>query len=1115
MWNFKSLQKPLMALFLLCLFPMGALAQGTVKGTVVDEAGEAIIGASVQVQGAKTGAITDFNGNFSVQAASNATLVISYVGYITETVKVNGRSDISVVLKEDITTLNDVVVIGYGVQKKSDLTGAVASVKGEDIKNLSTTDAAAAMQGKVSGVQIINTSGDPTAGASIRVRGYSSNSGSLGPLIIVDGLKVDGIQYLDPTLIESMEVLKDAASAAIYGAQAGNGVVLITTKNGSKGQAHVTYSLKAASQRLGKKAELFRAKDYIEYHKYLGDMTETELVNNAYYSQVYYYDVNDAEKTNKMTGIYNDALLQKVKDKEIFLGDGVAGTERFDTDWYDEVFENSWSLQHNITVEGGNDKGRFLAGLGIVNNDGMVKGDKDVYKRFTGQINAEYKFFDWLSVQSNTSIEKYKSKSLSKGYGSFLNAVVSIDPLTPAYIYDTADFGQGLAELWDDGRNPGHVPLPAGYTDENPIWYGTSKYMEEATANPLAQRDRSNGYSEGVNVRGSFAANLMPINGLTITSRLGYRIAQGNSHNYSEPYTLNSMAKSETYSISASTNASLYYQWENFANYVKQFGQHNIGAMIGMSFTKNHWDNTSVSSSDTQMILRAKHAANFRYIDCLNDNGKAHLSVGNTPGDATELSYFGRLSYSFADRYFLQFNFRADAFDASKLSADKRWGYFPSVSAGWTISNEPFFKNAVSTNAVSFLKLRGSWGRNGNVNILSGYKYNASIGLGGYYNFTESGSASESAKPNGVSNPDLTWETSEQVDLGLDARFLNNRLSLTIDWYRKMTKDLLVNITPFPELGFSSQTVNSGEVLNTGFDIEAGWRDNIGDFKYSISANFSPLKNEVKAVNSMLPRYTQGGISGFNQKMQSTFETGHTIWYFRGYEYAGVYSENTYKSAGDDVLDESKLGRPLYYDQNGGITMAPVEDDMKDLGYGIPKFTYGITVNLEYKGFDLTVFGTGASGNKIYNLMMSADRPRVNGLDYWWQNSSKTSTYVTELADGTKETHTKLDYLGKYPDMKAVASDWVFFSSTANIFSGSYFKFKQIQLGYTLPTKFTKKFLVSNLRLSVSLDDFFTITNYPGADPETSSFDNGASRGWDNGNYPTSKKIVFGLNVTF
>ena len=1084
MWNFKSLQKPLVFLFLLCLFPLGALAQGTITGTVNDEAGEPIIGASVKVQGTNTGAITDFNGNFSVQAPSNATLQISYIGYITATVKANGRSNITVTLKEDAQTLNDVVVIGYGVQKKSDLTGAVASVKGDEIKNLTTTDAAAAMQGKVSGVQIINTSGDPAAGASIRVRGYSSNSGSLGPLIIVDGLKVDGIQYLDPSIIESMEVLKDAASAAIYGAQAGNGVVLITTKNGTKGQAHVSYTLKAASQSLGKKADLFRANDYIEYHKYLGDLTDAELEQKAY-----------------TTGFV-------------------------DTDWYDEVFDTSMSWQHNITVEGGNDKGRFLVGLGIVDNDGIVKGDKDTYKRFTGQLNAEYKFFKWLSVQSNTSIEKYKTKRLGNGYGSFLNAVVSIDPLTPAYIYDEADFGDGMAEAWATGQ-PYPVLLPPDYTEENPVWYGTSKYIVEATGNPLARRDVADSYSEGVNVRGSLAANLTPFDFLTITSRLGYRIAQGNGHSYGFPWYLSSMATSGNYSISANTNASLYYQWENFINFNKQFGKHNVGAMVGMSYTKDHWDNTSVSSSDTQQILRGDAAPNFRYIDCLNDNGKAHLTVGNTPGDATALAYFGRVSYSFDDRYFLQFNIRADAFDSSKLAKDKRWGYFPSVSAGWTISNEKFFKNAIPTSAVSFLKLRGSWGRNGNVNILSGYKYNPTIGLGGYYVYNDvatGGGVQEGGAPNGAANPDLTWETSEQVDFGIDARFLDNRLSFTLDWYRKMTKDLLVDINPYPEVGVSTITVNSGEILNTGVDIEVGWRDHVGDFKYSINANFSPLKNEVQAVNELLPRYTQGGISGFNQKVKSTFEAGHTIWYFRGFDYLGVYSQSSYGMVGDKEFNAANEGRPIYggmvpdlnadgsqkVDAEGnaltkwGAVFAPNEDtDMVDLGSGIPKFTYGVTLNLEWKGFDLTVFGTGASGNKIYNLMVSADRPRVNGLNTWWLDSWR------------KDESGNYTIQGKYPDMNYVAKDWVFFSSSANVFSGSYFKFKQIQLGYTIPQSITKKFMVSNLRLSVSLDDYFTITSYPGADPETSSFDNGASRGWDNGNYPTSKKVVFGLNLTF
>lgn len=1033
---YRSIKKPMLLLFLFCLVPLGISAQSIVKGIVKDAMGEPIIGATVRVVGAKDGTVTDLDGRFSLQAQPQSSLRITYVGCEPQTVALQGRTDISVTLQEESSTLNDVVVIGYGVQRKTDLTGAVASVSGDDIKNLTTTDAGAALQGKVGGVQIIN-SGAPGAEAEIRVRGYSSN-GTNTPLLIVDGLKVDNIQYLDPSLIKSVEVLKDAASAAIYGAQAGNGVVLITTKSGanSGGTAHVTYSLKAASQSLGKKADLFHAADYIEYHKYLGDLTDDELQSKGY-----------------------------------------NGT---DTDWYDEVFGNSWSVQHNLTVQGGNDRGHLLASIGIVNNDGMVKGKQDIYKRFTGQLNADYKFFDWLTVVSSTSVEKWKTKALTNGYQSFLNSVVSIDPLTPAYVYDVADMGIGMEAKWNSA-NHGNVMTAPGYTDANPIWYGTSKYIEDATGNPLAMRDRRAATNEGVSVRGSLAANIMPVDWLTFTSRLGYRITHANGHDYSGPFWLSSMAYSDRYTISANTDAGLYYQWENFANFDKQFGKHSVGAMIGMSFTKNHWDNTSNSSSDTAPILEGDAAPNYRYIDFLNANGKAHLTVKNQPGDATELSYFGRLSYNYDSRYYFQFNIRRDAFDASKLSTDHRWGTFPSFSVGWTISNEKFFKEAVSPKAVSFLKLRGSWGKNGNVNILNGYRYRSTIAIGGYYNFTDA--ATSGAGVSGFANPDLTWETAEQVDLGLDARFLNDRLTLGFDWYRKMTRDLLIDIQPFPEIGYSTATYNTGEILNTGVDLELGWRDHVGDFKYSVSTNFSTLKNEVQRVNALLQRYSGVGIDGFNNKLKPTFEAGHPMWYFYGYKYAGV---------------DKETGEALYLDRNGDITKSPTDEDRYDLGAGIPKFTYGITLNMEYKGFDFTLFGTGASGNKIYNLMVSADRPRINGIDTYWKDSWR------QAGDNAK-----------YPDMKKVSTDWIFFSSDAAVFSGSYFKFKQIQLGYTVPAKFTKKLLISDLRFSVSLDDFFTITSYPGADPETSSLNGGQSRGFDNGNYPTSKKVVLGVNLTF
>ena len=1021
----------------------------TVKGQVVSAAdSEPLFGVAIVEKGTNNGVISDQNGKFSIQVKNDAVLTVSCVGFIGQSVKATS-SNVTIRLQEDVKSLDDLVVIGYGVQKKSDLTGAVSSVSADDIKGLATSDAAAALQGKAAGIQIIN-SGDPGAGAEIRVRGYSSNSGNIGPLLIVDGLKVDNIQYLDPSMIESMEILKDAASAAIYGAQAGNGVVLITTKTGAEkgGTSQVTYSFKASRQTLGKKAELFNAKDYIDYQKYIGKL--------------------------------NDAKLQSIN---------YDGT---DTDWYDEAFEPSWSTQHSLTVSGGNKQGHFMTSLNLLNNNGIVKGDKDVYKRFTAQINADYNLFKWLNVSTNNSIEKWSTKGVTRGYQSTLNSVTSIDPLTKPYLPANATEDMFGILMWQKIQEGAAVP-----TTPDGGYYGTSKTIEDATGNPLWQIARRNNENSGLTVRGTAAANLMPVKGLTVTSRLGYRINQSNAHNYDQPWWLSSMAHGDNYSISADANNGLYYQWENFANYVGNFGKHSVGAMVGMSFTKHHNDNVHVESNGSEgKPILSSDKPNFQYINYLLAD--AQKGVGNAPSDAAELAYFGRLSYSYDNRYFLQANFRADAFDNSKLSPTNRWGYFPSVSAGWTISNEKFIKDNVSEDILSFLKIRASWGRNGNINVLNNYRWASTIGLNSvFYQWnpsSNSGAQALGSKPTGLANPDLKWETSEQLDLGIDARFLNNRLTLGIDYYNKNTKDLLISVAPLPEIGVASSWINAGKVNNSGLDIELGWRDQIGDLKYSVNTNFSTLHNEVKEVSSLVDRLTQMDMQGFNNQLVPTFEKGHNVWYFRGYNYAGVSNGQNKDRDGNAIAE----GRAMYYDKNGNITTAPSEEDKTDLGSGIPNFTYGITLSLEYKGFDFTVFGTGAAGNKIYNLMVSADRPEINGINTYWLNSWK------QAGDNAK-----------YPDMKTVATDWTFFSSSAAVHNGSFFKFKQIQLGYTLPKSITKKALINDLRVFVSLDDFFTITSYVGADPETSSFNGGSSRGIDNGMYPTSKKLTLGASLTF
>ena len=1033
MWNFKSLQKPLVALFLLCLFPMGALAQSIVRGTVNDEAGEPIIGASVQVQGTKTGAITDFQGKFSVEAASNATLNITYVGYESQQVKVNGQSNITITLKEDITALNDVVVIGYGVQKKSDLTGAVASVKADALEALSTTDAGAALQGKVSGLNVL-TNGSPGEAADIRIRGYSSNGGNISPLYIVDGLQVDNIQYLDPQMIESIEILKDAASAAIYGARAGNGVVLITTKTGGQSKTNITYTGRATLQNFTRRPLLDRS-DFLKY-------------------MALEYGQDDVDKR-----------LQDFDYNHPYYAGGV-----IDQDWIDAYIEPTWSSQHTLSLSGGNQKGHFLASLNYVHNNGVVRGNKDVYERLTAQINADYTITKWLQVGSNNSIEKWKTKSVSqRGYGSSFEQMIQMDPLTPVYWTDPKEMSLSVKTVYDALQNGTADQNYRLFRDENG-WFANTKYSD-MEGSPLAKRDATDGGSDGFNVRGTLFANLTPIKGLTITSRLGYRLNYSTSHSYSSPFWIGDRGNQTTYSISSNHNTGWYYQWENFANYNFSIEKHNIGVMAGMSYRETNRDNASISSSGADIL--SSYEENFRYIDYLRAD--APKTVGNAPSKTAELAYFGRLTYNYDNRYFFQANFRADAFDSSKLSKDNRWGYFPSFSAGWTISNEKFFKENISPSAISFLKFRASWGRNGNISVLSNYQYAASIAKGSswyQYGVDQIGSSYGSA-PDKMANPSLTWETSEQLDLGLDARFLNNRLSLGIDYYNKHTKDLLFSVNIPTEWGYSSMQGNGGDVLNRGLEFEVGWRDRINDFTYSVNANFTTLKNEVISLADGASATYQKDASSTNYQIRTAFEEGHSIWHLYGYIYEG--------------LDAN--GDPKFKDLNGDNQIG--EDDMTDIGQTIPSFTYGINITAAYKGFDLLINGYGQGGNKILPVIHRTGYK--NTLQYYLDESGKS-----------------------IPDAgKIVSPDIPFWSSTGNMFSGNYFRIKQLQLGYTIPSKITKKAYISNLRFYVSLDDFFTITSYPGLDPETASTNNTTGAGLDWGSYPTMKKLILGVNLSF
>ena len=1012
-----------------------AFAQNrSLSGKVVDGTGAPVVGAAVMLAGnSSNGTVTDMEGQFKMTVPANATLIVSCLGFADKQVQVGNLSVITITLEEDVTYLDETVVIGYGVQKKSDLTGAVASVREDDLKNRSTSDAAAALQGKVAGVQIISNSGAPGSGAQINVRGVSSNSGNIGPLIIVDGLKVSSIQYLEPSLIESMEVLKDAASAAIYGAEAGNGVVLITTKQGGKGQSSITYSAKFINQSLAHKPEMLNAEQFIDY-KGLQGYAIQDMLKNANYN----------------------------------------GT---DTDWFNEYFNPSWSPQHTLTFQGGNKMGHYFASLNYVNQDGIIKGDKDLYKRLSAQLNAGYNLTEWLEVGNNVSIEQWTTKSVSQqGYGSAFESLMTIDPCTPVYWTDPSQFNQDYRNKYN-AVQAGTSEYPYSFLGDENGWFATSAIDETRGGSPFVQRDATEGSSQGINVHGVLFANLKPIKGLVITSRFGFRITQSNNHSYQAPFFSNGKADNKTYTLTATTNSGLYYQWENFANYNKTFAnKHNLNVMAGMSFIKSRSDNVSGTATGSD-ILKG-YDPNFRYLNYVKDDATKKFS--NSPGESASLSYFGRLGYSYDNRYAIQANFRADAFDSSKLSAKNRWGYFPSVSAGWTISNESWIKDVIPVSTLSFLKLRASWGINGNINVLSGYPYSTSISLNSkwyQYHVDETGNVYGSA-PDGLANPNLTWETSNQVDAGLDARFLNNRLSFTFDWFRKETRDLLVSYSPTPEYGVSRVTSNAGNVLNSGIEAELGWKDVIGDFSYGINANFSYLKNRVTYLLPSLPRITQSPASGSNYPNNTVFEVGEPIWYIRGYIYDGVKEDGT----------------PNLRDVNGDGQIS--DADMTNIGKGLPDYTYGVTLNLAWKGLDFIIFGSGQGGCEILNTLY---RPGYhNSLNYFYLNS-----------------RSEKNPNAKFPEPAKVSGDMNFWGSTASVFDGSFFKIRQVQLGYTVPQQWTKKVLINQLRMFVSLDDFFTFTSYPGMDPETATSGSASGRGVDIGAYPSMRKLMLGVNVSF
>ena len=1046
----KSLFRKLTALALSLLVGVSLSAQQkvTISGVVTDDQNEPMIAAGVVQKGTTNGTVTDVDGNFTLTVPAGSVIEFSSVGYVSQEYVAAKTETITIKMLTDTQMIEETVVVGYGVQRKSDVTGSISQVKTEDIQNRTITTPEQALQGKTAGVQLVNSSARPGANPEVRIRGVSSNgtgSSSNGPLYVVDGRITSSISGIDPNDIESMEVLKDGASAAIYGARAGNGVVLITTRKGA-GEGKITYSFQLSSQSLAKIPHMMNSEQFMQYYIEAGKF-----------------------------------------DMETFYRNWDMTTN---TDWIDYSYENSLMHRHNLTFAAGNDRGSLYISGTYLNNNGMFVGNNDVYSRLTFMVNGSWKFKPWLDIQTNNQVEYYEAQSVSEGsdYGSAVLAALTLDPLTP-----TVFNGTNVPD-YVTAANTENLPY---LTDENGNVYGISYFNQSENVNPRIMRDRAHTEYKGFNINGSTALNFRPWKELTITSRLGYRFSASDSYNYGHDYYVNGNASQNYISLSASNSNTIYYQWENFANWMHQFGKHNVSAMVGMSYSQNRSTSVSGSSSpgagwtrvdDTGAVDRGVLQDNllFYYLAYTTPNMTKMASGGQAAYSRT-LSYFGRVGWSYLGRYNLQASLRADAADLSILPLNKRWGYFPAVSAGWTISDENFFSGI--KNAVNYAKFRASWGQNGNTAGLGSYMYASTIGSTGYYPISSitPGQYITGYAPSYAGNDELKWETSEQLNFGLDLRFLNDRFTFTVDWFNKTTKDLIVSgITPSTVVGIAASPVNAGNVVNRGWEFEIRWRDQVGkDFTYGVSANLSTLHNEVTYIHESL----SDGIDGATVRNYGTitrFEKGFPAWHFYGYKFAGI---------------DSATGDALFYKltQKNGVptsetTNLPTDADKTDLGSGIPKVNAGLTLNMAWKGIDLTVFATGAFGSKIFNAL--------NVVDY----ARNRLTYFTE--DRWTPTHTNATMPA------AGASNWTqFLTSDGVVFDGSYVKIKQIQLGYTFPQNLTRKIKIDNLRIYGSLDDYFTFTKYPGFDPEVTGSGNGL--GVDKGSYPTSKKLVFGINITF
>ncbi|MDZ7881010.1 MAG: TonB-dependent receptor [Saprospiraceae bacterium] len=1023
-----------LSLFLLFLFSQITAQTSAIKlsGTISDGK-EPLLGASVLEKGTTNGVITDIDGNYSLSVSSpKAVLLVSFVGYKAQEVVVGNRQTLNITLESD-ATLDEVVVVGYGTQRKAVVTGAIAKVKGSDLDNMPVPRIEQSLSGRTAGVFVSMGSGQPGEGATIRIRGTTSiTKGSSDPLFVVDGVPVTGgIDYLNQGDVESIEVLKDAASAAIYGARAASGVIIVTTKQGKAGKVAVTYNMYMGQQAPARKLTLLNATQY------------ATLMNEASVAS---------------------------KGEILFKNPAQFGVG---TDWQDAVFNQAAPVQnHELGISVGTEKSKYYASLGYYNQTGIVASPQSAWERYTARINSTHKLNDYISIGTTLGYTKVSARgsSTNSEYGGVLSRAVNMDPITPLLETDPSVLGGNIFKNFAVVRNEDGIP------------YGISKYVGSEILNPAAAIAVSQGYSWADKIVTNAFVEVEPIKGLKFRSTYGADIAFWGANNFRPIYYLNAANRSDVTSYNRSQSRGLYWIWNNTLSYSKLIGQHNFSALVGQEANKNHGENVTGSVQNMPVSNIKDASLNFASV-------QADQNYGGFEYDGATLSYFGRINYDYAGKYLLTALLRQDG--SPRFGTNNKFGTFPSVSMGWVLSEEEFIKNI---RPINFLKIRASWGVNGNDKI-GDFRYVSTVGGGRNYTFGTADQLYNGISPNAIANPDLRWERTTQTNLGFDAKLFKN-VSLTLDVFQKITSGMLLDIRVPDWLGNNGPVGNVASLSNKGLELELGYDKKIGKVAVNLAGNVSFIRNEITDLGPEKKFIVGQTFSPQNLEITRT-KVGESFGYFYGYQTQGIFQNqaevNSYKSKDGAVIQpNAKPGDFRFADLDGnGIINA---DDRTKIGDPTPSLTYGFNLRAAYSDFDVLLFGQGVSGNQIFKATRRFDISTANmtadALGRWTGEGSSTTYPRLVMGDPNQNFSRSSDFY---------------------VEDGAFFRIKTLQIGYTLPNFITSKVGLTRLRVYVSGNNLKTFTKYTGFDPEIG----GDSFGIDRGFYPQARSFMFGLSAGF